>query len=68
MQINLSDKEASLITEILEQHQRELLREIARSRHHEFKRVLREKEDCLATLLSKLNIAKVEELVYSGGE
>lgn len=63
MEITLTVQEAAVLKEVLENQQRELLREISRSRHHEFTRVLREKENCLNSLINKLNTAYIEEAV-----
>ena len=68
MEITLTVAEAVLLRDILEQNQRELFREISRSSHHEFKRVLRDKEDCLNSLLGKLNLAQIGEIVLAGGK
>ena len=47
-------EEHELITEILEEHHRELLREICRAEHFEFKAVLRRREEMVQGVLKKL--------------
>jgi hypothetical protein len=55
--LTLNDEERDLMREILEEHHRRLLREIARADHHDFKVVLREKERILESLLGKLVVS-----------
>ncbi|MGE5322277.1 MAG: hypothetical protein ACM3SW_05425 [Actinomycetota bacterium] len=55
MNVNVSDREAEVAREILERAYRELLLEIARAEHHEFKVALQEREKLLKGLLDKLN-------------
>ena len=66
MEITLSVTESILLREILEQHQRELLREISRSSHHEFKQVLREKEHGLNSILDRLKLAGISDAALAG--
>ena len=54
MNINMTDKEAEVVREILEQGYRELLLEIARAEHHEFKVALHQREKLLKAVLEKL--------------
>lgn len=54
MNVNMTDREAEVVREILEQGYRELLLEIARTEHHEFKLALQEREKLLKSTLEKL--------------
>jgi len=54
MELILTLEEKELLREILEQHQHQLLREISRSKHREFKVELKNKERLLESLISKL--------------
>ncbi len=54
MNINLTEQEADVARQILEQGYRELLLEIARAEHHEFKLALQQREKLLKALLDKL--------------
>lgn len=54
MNINLTDEQAEVMREVLEQGYRELLLEIARSEHHEFTVTLRHREQLLKSILEKL--------------
>jgi hypothetical protein len=54
MNINLTEQEADVARQILEQGYRELLLEIARAEHHEFKLALQQREKVLKALLDKL--------------
>lgn len=56
MELQLSLPEYEFLVTILEDRRRELLREIARADHHEFKRLLREKELLVETMLAKLGV------------
>ncbi len=58
MNINLTEQEADVARQILEQGYRELLLEIARAEHHEFKVALHERERLLKGLLEKLGAAE----------
>jgi hypothetical protein len=62
MEVTITPEEMELLLEILEEHHRELLREIARTSHHEFKLVLRKKEKLLESVLLRLRAA---QLVYA---
>ncbi len=57
MDLKLTLDEEDLIKEILEEHYRELLLEIARTDHREFRLDLRQKEQVLKSVLDKLNVA-----------
>jgi len=54
MEVQLSGAEHALLLTVLRERQRELLREIARSELHEFRKVLQEREGILESLLRKL--------------
>jgi hypothetical protein len=54
MEVTFTPEEYELITEILEEHHRELLRELCRTEHREFKAVLRRREELLSGVLDKL--------------
>ncbi len=56
MELTLSSIERELLVEILEEHHRELLREIARTRHYEFRDLLKRKEQLLESILHKLQV------------
>jgi hypothetical protein len=54
MELQLTAQEQALLTTILCERQRELLREIARTDAHDFRRELKEREIVLESLLRKL--------------
>lgn len=54
MELHLSEEERSLLEHILEERYLELRREIFHTDHHDFKRVLKQREQTLETLLNKL--------------
>ena len=54
MEILVSDEEYGLLTEILQERHAALRREIARTDHHEFKQMLKERNQLLERLLEKL--------------
>jgi chromosome condensin MukBEF complex kleisin-like MukF subunit len=54
MELTLTTDERELLMEILEERQRELLREISRSNHHQFRTALKKNERLLETLIGKL--------------
>jgi len=56
MELTLSSIERELLVEILEEHHRELLREIARTGHYEFRDLLKRKEQLLESILHKLQV------------
>jgi hypothetical protein len=57
MEVTINPEEMELLIELLEERQRELLREIARTSHHEFKRALRQREKLLESVLLRLKAA-----------
>lgn len=62
MEVTITPEEMELLIEILEERHRDLLREISRTNHHEFKLVLRKKEKLLESVLLRLRAA---QLVYA---
>jgi len=54
MELQLTDKEHELLSQILEEQQKHLLREIAKAHHHAFKSSLRDRCTVLEGMLSKL--------------
>ncbi len=61
MELTLTSEERDLLIAILEEHQRELLQEIARAAHHQFKAGLKNKEQLLEVLLEKLRTMRGEK-------
>ncbi|HYL16706.1 MAG TPA: hypothetical protein VEV41_26965 [Terriglobales bacterium] len=57
MELILTPEERELVTEILVERQRELLREISRAAHHDFKLGLKKNEILLESILQKLGAA-----------
>lgn len=62
MEVTITPEEMELLIEILEERHRDLLHEISRTNHHEFKLVLRKKEKLLESVLLRLRAA---HLVYA---
>ena len=56
MNFNLTEDEAEIAREILAQSHRELLLEISRAEHYEFKAALQRREEVLKRLLEKLAV------------
>jgi hypothetical protein len=54
MELKLTVEERDLLLQILEEHHRDLLWEIAHTDHHHFKHVLKSKERVLESLQEKL--------------
>ncbi len=54
MDLQLTDEERELLREMLEEHHRNLVLEIARTDHHHFRQVLRTKQNVLEGLLAKV--------------
>lgn len=65
MELTLTSAERELLLEVLEEHHRELLREIARAKHHEFKVALKGKEKLLESTVTKLKAVHPGELAVS---
>ena len=55
MLLELTKEEHDLLLEILSEHHRSLVMEISHTDHHDFKKVLRKKEDLLDAILSRLH-------------
>jgi hypothetical protein len=62
MELILTAEEEGLLVDILERRQRELLKEIAHTDHHEFKLALRRSERLLESMLRRLRNAPAREL------
>jgi hypothetical protein len=62
MDLTLTYDEVELLTGILEQRHRDLLKEIAHTDHHEFRKSLRRNEKMLESILNRLRTATAEEL------
>jgi hypothetical protein len=61
MELTLTTAEREFLLEILEEHHRELFREIARTNHHQFKSVLKNKEMLLESVVNKLKVMQPGE-------
>jgi hypothetical protein len=59
MDLKLTPEEQELVSEVLEEHHRTLLREISRTDHHEFRVVLKKKEKLLESVLNKLGTSEL---------
>ncbi len=64
-EVMLNDEERNLMFEILEEHQRSLLMEIANTDHHDFKVVLQKKERLLESVLDRLSVPASEDSASS---
>ena len=62
MDLTLNTDERELLLEILEERQRELLREISRANHHQFKVALRKNEHLIEMLIGKLRALHLGDL------
>jgi len=62
MELRLSTEEQQLLLEILEQRHRELLKEISRTDHHQFKQALRKNEQLFDSMLNRLRAVPVQVL------
>ena len=60
MELTLSPTEHRLLLEILEEHHRELILEIARTTHRDFRTELRQKEKVLEEIFHKLDQHELE--------
>jgi len=58
MELIVTSAEKDLLLEVLEEHHHELLREISRAKHREFKLALKKKEELLASMVTKLRAAQ----------
>jgi len=59
VELTLTVEERELLTDILNDHHRELQREIFKTDHHQFKDSLKRKQTLLESLLAKVNAANV---------
>ena len=63
MDLTLNCEEISQLMAILEEHQKELLREISRAKHHhDFRSTLQKEEQVLESIILKLQLAQAGEL------
>jgi len=65
MELLLTSDEGELLLEVLEEHHRALLREISRTKHHEFKLALKNKEKLLVSILDKSRAGRPAEFAIS---
>lgn len=62
MELTLTIEEREFLTNILEQHQREIVKEISHTDNREFRQVLRKNEKTIESLLRELRGAPVEAI------
>lgn len=58
MEIQISDEEYGLMTEILQERHSALLHEIAHTDHHDFKQMLKKRLEVLEWMMEKLGVAQ----------
>lgn len=63
MELTLTTAEGEFLLEILEEHHRELFREIAGTDHREFRSVLKHKERLLESVVNKLEMLQPGEVM-----
>ena len=63
MELILSSMEREFLLEILEEHHHELLREIARTKHREFKQILKTKEKLLESIVKKVELQQPADVM-----
>lgn len=63
VEVELTASERELLLTILEDHDRELLREISRTDRHGFRLTLKEDAKCVEAILNKLRVARPAGLV-----
>jgi len=63
MELTLTTAEREFLLEILEEHHRELFREIAGTDHREFKSILKNKEKLLESVVNKLEMLQPGEVL-----
>jgi len=61
MELTLTTAEREFLLEILEEHHRELFREISATDHREFRSVLKNKETLLESVVNKLRTTQPGE-------
>ncbi len=59
MEVHVTDLEYDLLTEILQDRHAALLREIARTDHHDFKQMLKKRMQLLESLMEKMGVQEV---------
>lgn len=59
MHLELTQQEHDLISDILQERQIALLREISKTDHFEFRRMLKSREELLEGILQKLGVSSV---------
>lgn len=57
MHLDLTQQEHDLISEMLQERQIALLREISKTDHFEFRRMLKSREELLEAILQKLGVS-----------
>ncbi len=62
VEVSLTASERELLLQVLEEHHRELLRDISRAEHHVFKAGLKENAARIESMLKKLRTARPSEL------
>ncbi len=65
MELLLTSDEGELLMEVLEEHHRALLWEISRTKHHEFKLALKNKEKLLVSIIDKSRARRPREFAIS---
>jgi len=63
MELTLTTAEGEFLLEILEEHHRELFREIAGTDHREFRSVLKHKERLLESVVNKFEMLQPGEVM-----
>jgi hypothetical protein len=59
MELTLTCEENELLLELLQERYRDLQKEICRTDHHEFRLVLKKKEQLLESVLNKLKVTQL---------
>ncbi len=57
MKLDLTDQELELVIDLLQERQIALLREISKTDHFEFRRMLKTREELLEGILNKLGVS-----------
>lgn len=58
MEVHVTDQEYDLMAEILQERHAALLREIARTDHHDFKQMLKKRNQILEALMEKMGVTE----------
>jgi hypothetical protein len=61
MELLLTCEEATVLMEILEENHHQLVREISRAKHREFKLALKKREELLESIVAKLKATQTQE-------